>query len=312
MRPIKFTPVLKAGAPSASSGASPTAKLAAIGFCALAMLAGAFLSTPSKMYAQGKGGGKGGRGGGAPAPPANGKAGAPIDLTGYWVSVVTEDWRYRMVLPTKGDFQGVPMTAAAREVANKWDPATEAKDPNQCKAYGAPAILREPTRLHITWQDENTLKMETDAGKQVRLFHFGNWKPADDAHSIQGNSVADWEGGARGGRGGRGGGGVGGGGRGEDPVRALNLPSDASLHVVTTNLTAGFLRKNGVPYSDKTTLTEYWDLMKEPTGDLMVVVTISTTDPEYLSRAFVISSQFKKEPGDTDAKWEPTPCSATW
>lgn len=309
MRPIKFTHVTRTGTPSASSGA----KWAAVGFCALAMLAGAFVSTPSKMYAQGKGGGKGGRGGGAPGAAATGKAGAPIDLTGYWVSVVTEDWRYRMVLPTKGDYQGVPMTAAARMAADKWDPATEAKDPNQCKAYGAPAIYREPTRLHITWADDNTLKVETDAGKQTRLYHFGNWKPAGDTHSIQGDSVADWEGGGRGGRGARGGGGgVGGGGRGEDPVRAVNAPSDGSLHVVTTNLLPGFLRKNGVPYSDKTSVTEYWDLMKEPTGDLMVVVTISTTDPEYLSRAFVISSQFKKEPGDTDAKWKPADCSATW
>lgn len=301
MRPIKMT---------RASGA----KLAAVGLCALAMLAGALVSTPSKLYAQGKGGGKGGRGGGgAPGAAAAAKPG-PIDLTGYWVSVVTEDWRYRMVLPTKGDYQGVPMTAAAREVAAKWDPATEAKDPNQCKAYGAPAIYRVPTRLHITWADDNTLKVETDAGKQTRLYHFGNWKPESDAHSIQGDSVADWEGGGRGGRGGRGGGGggVGGGGRGEDPTRAVDAPSDASLHVVTTNLTAGFLRKNGVPYSDQTSVTEYWDLMKEPTGDLMVVVTISTTDPVYLSRAFVISSQFKKEPGDTDAKWEPADCSATW
>jgi hypothetical protein len=272
----------------------------------LTLFTAAVLMTPAGLFAQaggGRGGGRGGRGGAQ--APQSAKAAAPIDLSGYWVSVITEDWRYRLVTPSKGDFQGVPMTAAARTVANEWDPAKEAASGDQCKAYGAPALLRQPTRLHITWADDNTLKMESDAGKQVRLFHFGDWKPAGGAPTRQGDSVADWE--TSGGRGGRGGG----GGRGGETARSTE-PADASLKVVTTNLMPGFLRKNGVPYSDKTTLTEYFDLMKEPSGDLMFVVTISTTDPEYLSRAFVISSQFKKEPGDTDAKWKPAECSATW
>jgi len=280
-------------------------------FTRLTLFAAALLAAPIGLYAQGGGGGRGGGrgagGGGAAATPQTPKAAAPIDLTGYWVSVITEDWRYRMVLPTKGDFQGVPMTAAARTIASAWDPAKEAAG-DQCKAYGAPGLLREPTRLHITWVDDNTLKMESDAGKQVRLFHFGDWKSSGGGPTRQGDSVADWE--TAGGRGGRGGGG--GGGRGGAGGARSQEPSDASLKVVTTNLMGGFLRKNGVPYSEKTTLTEYYDLMREPTGDPMFVVTIVTSDPMYLSRNFVISSQFKKEPGDTDAKWKPTECSATW
>src|SRR5271166_5393910 len=67
-------------------------------------------------------GGRGGRGGGPPASP---KAAAPIDLTGYWVSIITEDWRYRMVTPAPGDYQGVPMTAAAVKIADAWDPAKD-------------------------------------------------------------------------------------------------------------------------------------------------------------------------------------------
>jgi hypothetical protein len=309
----RSTRLLRAGAPGSRASVSSGAKAAAVVLCTIALLMGAFLTAPSGLYAQGRGGGKGGgKGGGGAAPAAgaaNAKATAPIDLTGYWVSVITEDWRYRMVLPTKGDFQGVPMTPAARTMANAWDPAKEAAG-DQCKAYGAPGLLREPTRLHITWEDDNTLKMESDAGKQVRLFHFGDWKPAGGPPSRQGDSVADWEGG--GGRGGRGGGGGGGGRGGGGGTARSQEPADASLKVVTTNLMGGFLRKNGVPYSDKTTLTEYYDLMREPTGDPMFVVTISTTDPMYLSRAFVISSQFKKEPGDTNAKWKPSECSATW
>ena len=113
--------------------------------------------------------------------PQNPKAAAPIDLTGYWVSVVTEDWRYRMVTPAPGDYEGVPMTPAARKIADAWDPAKEEASGDQCKAYGAPALLRVPDRLHITWQDDKTLTMETDAGKQTRLFHFGDWKLPDGA-----------------------------------------------------------------------------------------------------------------------------------
>jgi hypothetical protein len=277
--------------------------------CGVALAMSVVLTTPTRMYAQGKGGKGGGKGGdGAAAAPQNAKAMAPIDLTGYWVSVITEDWRYRMVTPSKGDFQGVPMTGAARTVANAWDPEKEQSSGGACKAYGAPGLMRLPGRLHITWLDDNTLKMDTDIGKQTRLFHFGDWKSPGGPPTIQGDSIADWEGAGGGGRGGRGGGG-GGGARGG---RGSGLPSDASLKVLTTNLTGGFLRKNGVPYSDKTSVTEYWDLMTEPNGAQMVVVTISTTDPTYLTRPFVVSSQYKKEPGDTNAKWEPTECSAKW
>jgi hypothetical protein len=244
-------------------------------------VAGALIMQPG-LQAQGRGG----RGGGA-AAPQNAKAAAVFDPTGYWVSVVTEDWRYRMVTPSPGDYQGVPMTPEARKIADAWDPAKEEASADPCKSYGAPALLRVPGRLHITWQDDQTLRMDSDAGKQTRVFHFGDWKPlAGGPPTLQGDSTATWERG---------------GGRGA---------TDGSLKVATSNLKAGFLRKNGVPYSEKTTLTEYFDLIKEPNGDPLMVVTIVTTDPTYLRQPFVISSQYKKEV--SDAKWSPTACSAKW
>jgi hypothetical protein len=243
----------------------------------LVLLVAAASIAQTGLYAQGRGAGRGG-------PPATPKAGAPIDLTGYWVSVVTEDWRYRMVTPAPGDYQGVPMTQAAVKIADAWDPAKEeASDP--CKSYGAPALLRIPEHLHIIWQDDQTLKMDVDAGKQTRLFHFGDWKAPGGPPTLQGDSVADWE---RGGRGSTGG----------------------SLKVATSHLKAGFLRKNGVPYSENASLTEYYDLVKERNGDLLLVVTISVTDPMYLRESFVISSHFKKQANDTG--WNPTACSAKW
>lgn len=244
-----------------------------------AALVAAAIAMPAVLLAQGRGRGA------APGPPQTAKAAAPIDLTGYWVSIVTEDWRYRMVTPAKGDYQGVPMTPAARTVANTWDPAKEEASDERCKSYGAPALLRIPGRLHITWQDDQTLRMDSDAGRQTRIFHFGKWTPSGGPHTIQGDSVAAWEGGGRG-------------------------ATDGAMKVTTSNLKAGFLRKNGVPYSENTTLTEYFEIITEPDGSPLMVVTISTTDPMYLRQPFVISSQYKKEP--TDAKWHPTDCSPTW
>src|SRR6186713_2383622 len=158
---------------------------------------GIVLLLPSAVFAQR------GRGAGAGAAPQTPRAASPVDLTGYWVSVVTEDWRYRMVTPAKGDFQGVPITAAARDVAIGWDPARDEAEGAQCKAYGAPAIMRVPGRLHITWQDDNTLKIQTDAGRQVRVLSFSPAPRAVSAVSSvstvktvktwQGTSAAEWE-----------------------------------------------------------------------------------------------------------------------
>src|SRR5437870_6319260 len=110
------------------------------------------------------------RGRGGPAPATTAKQQAPIDLTGYWVSVVTEDWRYRMVTAPKGDHPGLPLNAEGNRVANAWDPAKDEAAGDQCKAYGAVGVMRAPGRLHITWESDDSLKLETEAGTQTRLF----------------------------------------------------------------------------------------------------------------------------------------------
>ena len=137
----------------------------------------------------------------APAAPAAPRAAAPIDLTGYWVSVVTEDWRWRMIMPPKGDYTSVPLNPAGRKMADSWDPARAASD--GCKPFGAAAIMRVPGRLHVTWDGDSLLKIETDAGKQTRLLNFDkSGKPVGD-RTWQGFSIAEWEtaGGGRGGAG---------------------------------------------------------------------------------------------------------------
>lgn len=236
--------------------------------------------------------GAGAQGRGGPPPAAAAKTAAPIDLTGYWVALVNEDWRFRMITPAKGDYRGVPITKEALQVINAWDPAADEAAGNQCKSYGAGAIMRVPGRLHVTWQDDNTLRVDIDAGTQTRLFRFNAAPPASgEKPTWQGVSAARWEA----------------GGRGGNPAAP---PRGGSLTVVTTKMRAGYLRKNGVPYSEDATVTEYFDLAPQPQGGQLLVVTTVVDDARYLSQPFIVSSHFKKEADGS--KWDPTPCSATW
>ena len=235
---------------------------------------------------------------------------SPIDLTGNWVSIVTEDWRFRMVTPPPKDYASVPLTAAARAIADKWDPAKDEAEGNACKSYGAANIMRVPGRLHISWQDDQTLKIETDAGQQTRLLHFGGMPSGEP--SWQGYSAAEWEfaGGRGGAGGGRGGGGGGGGGRGAGGAGAGGPPPPrgGSLKVVTTRLKEGYLRKNGVPYSENAVVTEYFDRHDEADGSSWFTVTTIVDDPKYLAQNFITSTHFRKEPDAS--KWFPAPCKA--
>ncbi len=272
--------------------------------------------------------GRGGRGG----PPPTAKASAPIDLTGYWTSVVTEDWHLRMVTAPKGDFGvgapgavvlpgggafglgpnpsdggNIPYKAAGAQAAMKWDPARDEAEGNQCKAYGAPGIMRLPTHLRITWQDDNTLKIEADYGTQTRLFHFvpppqggqinfqsGAYVPPEATKmdpppgvrpSGQGYSVAMWTimGGAR------------------------NYERGGSVKAITTHLEPGYYWKNGMPYTANAVLTEHFRTLKLPDGSEWIILVQIVEDPEYLTQPFIVNYHFKRLPDGS--KWNPTPCS---
>ena len=97
--------------------------------------------------------------------PQTPKQAALIDLTGYWVSIVDEDWRWRMLTPQKGDYASIPLNAEGKRLADTWDPVKDEREGNECLAYGAGNIMRIPGRLHITWQNDNTLRMDIDSGK---------------------------------------------------------------------------------------------------------------------------------------------------
>jgi len=266
--------------------------LAALALCAIVAVSGS-------ARAQGPGR--------AAGPATTGRAAALKDLTGYWVSVVAEHWHLRMLVPPKGNFEMLPLNAEARRIANAWDPAKDAAAGQQCRSYGAAAIMRVPGRLHIHWSDDNTLQVDTDSGTQTRLFHFGGAAPTtqtagrglsdppkatvgrvlpDQPNSAwQGYSVALWEPAGRGGTAGT---------------------SAGDLKVTTTRMRAGYLRKNGVPYSDNASLEEHVDMFSEPNGDTWLVVDSIVRDPQYLTQPYLTSVAFKKV---RDASgWDPTPC----
>ena len=236
------------------------------------------------------------------APPAEARAAAPLDLEGYWVSVVTEDWRWRMMTPPAGETPGVPLNPQGRKVAESWDLARDNSSGSQCKAFGAGGIMRIPGRIHITWEDGNTLKLEFDAGRQTRRFHFAGRaaSTASGASTAHGHSVAAWqtrtnasplidgfENSAGGG----------------SPAA---IPGEkGSLKVLTTRLRAGYLWKNGVPYSDSATLTEYFNRHSDYGSEWFTVLSV-LNDPVYLLSRYVTTTHFKREPDGS--KWNPRPC----
>lgn len=260
--------------------------------CLLAMVLALPLVLSTDVRAQARGGT------GAAASPRDA---APIDLTGQWVAIISEDWRWRMITPPKGDIVSIPLSLQGQLAAEAWDPAKDEAAGEQCKAYGAPGLMRGPIRMRVSWQDANTLKVETDYGMQTRLLRFappqgrgapsesrgGNATAQGAPRSWQGHTTAQWI--------------VRGGGRGA-------APRFGTLKTVTTNLRPGYLRKNGVPYSERAMFTEYWDVHSLPGGDRYLVNTNVVEDPVYLQQPFQTAIHYKLE-RDT-SKWDPTPCDA--
>jgi hypothetical protein len=250
-----------------------------------ALIAGVCFASTAVVWAQ------------APAPAApsgpapSAKQAALIDLTGYWVSIVNEDWRWRMMTPPKGDYASVPLNPAGKAKADTWD----ASQDGSCKAYYVAGLMRMPTRLHITWASDDVLQIESDWGQQTRRVFFNSAElPAPGAGTPQGRSLGIWE----------------------HPVKVIGgtgtsggpASPGGSLKITTDYLAPGWLRRNGVPYSEHTQLTEYFDRFQTPDGKEWFVVTTIVDDPSYLTKPFITSSHFRREPDG--AKWTPRPCKS--
>jgi len=244
----------------------------------------------------------GGRGGAAPPPTP--RAGAPVDLTGYWVSMITDDWRYRMLTPPKGNVDYLPITPEGRRLAEAWDPAKDEAAGEQCRAYGAIGVMRLPGRLHITWESDTVMKLETDAGTQTRRFQFGPAGapagPAPTASATAGAAAAaSWQGMST--------------ARWAAPINRAGGPGpggarQGELRVVTTRMRPGYVRKNGIPYSGDAVLNEYFVRLNDDDGTAYMAVTQMVDDATYFNQPIVRTLLFRKQ-ADA-AGWNPTPCSA--
>jgi hypothetical protein len=279
--------ILRAGRSNRSdAGRSNQALRSVQGGLAVGAISLALATTVLAQPPQGRGG-----------PPPTGRVGAPVDLTGTWVSVVTEDWEARMAPPVKGDYTTIEqvMTPEARKVADGWQASMDGR----CEAYGVGGVMRLPGRLRISWQDDNTLKIETDAGSQTRLLRFaasGASGTTAPARTLQGSSVAEWQ--------------RGGGQQDAFLGRGVGAAGQrwGGLKVVTTNMLAGWLRTNGVPYGERATVTEHFTRFTHPVAGDWFVVTTVVEDPQYLTGPFITSSNFKKEPNDS--KFKATACKS--
>lgn len=223
-----------------------------------------------------------------PPPPTPGPARevAPYDLTGQWVSIVTEDWRFRMLVPPKNDFPGLPLNAAGLEAADAWDPARDEAASEACRAYGVGGIMRIPGRIRISWQDASTLEIETDAGRQTRLLHFDGTAPDNDGPADwQGTSRAEWE------------------------LHRANFRAPAvngTIKVVTTGMRSGYIRKNGVPYSENAVVTEYYDVFTQHDGSQWLQILTVVDDPTYFFESVITSTNFRRQ--DDRSGWNPHDC----
>jgi hypothetical protein len=135
--------------------------------------------------------------------------------------------------------------------------------------------------------------MDTDEGMQSRFFHFDGSKWKGGAPQWQGDSVAVWEKQTE----------IRGSFGGTFPWKRGNLA------VVTKHMRAGYLRTNGVPYSENAVLTEYYDRF-DRNGQAYLIVTSTVEDPLYLRERFITSGQFRREPDAS--KWNPAPCRPLW
>ena len=225
--------------------------------------------------------GAAGRGRGGPRRPAGRRPTAArrrrSTSRGYWVSLVTDDWRYRMLTPPKGNADYMPVNAEARRVMDEWDPAKDEAGGEACRGYGAGGVMRLPGRLHITWENDNTLKMDIDAGTQTRRFVFGAAPRRAAEPSWQGSPRR--RAGCFPGRRGRG---------AERPPRSARRDDDAPA--------------SGLPAEERHPLQRqrtYHRVLRAPRRDEAqeyLAVTTMVDDPQYLALPYIKTYEYKKQP----------------
>ncbi len=200
---------------------------------------------------------------------------AQVDFSGEWAPRFYEDQLERVPGPEIGDYLGLPLSAAGRMRADSWDASIQTLPEWQCRPHSADYIWRGPSNLRVS-------KEVDPVSREITAFHAewlrsidrpiyldGRPHPPEEAlHSWAGFSTAKWDGDV--------------------------------MTTKVTHLKEGYVRRNGVPRSEKATLTEHWIRH----GDWLTVVTI-VNDPVNLTEPFVRSTDYEL---DLHQQIPPYPC----
>jgi hypothetical protein len=185
---------------------------------------------------------------------------AQMDFAGEWAPVQDED---NTGNPYIGEFIGIPISPASRARSEAWSSSYMTLPEWQCRPHGAMYISRGPSQVRI-WKEVDPVSRQITAWHAEWLrsidnpyYMDGRARPSDLApHTWGGFSTAVYEG--------------------------------EALKITTTHLKEDYYRRNGVPSSDRATLTQYW-LRR---GDYLTWITIAY-DPVYLTEPMIRSSEYR-------------------
>jgi hypothetical protein len=192
---------------------------------------------------------------------------AEVDLSGQWADKYHEDWPERLPGPDVADYSGLPINEAARIKADSWEASVQTIPERQCIAHPFPYSLRGPANLKI-WAELDPVSERPIAWKVYGTFgratHTvwmdGRAHPSKyAAHTFEGFTTGVWEG--------------------------------DMLTTYTTHIKMGYLRRNGVPTSDETTVTEHWVRH----GNTLTAIAI-VEDPVYLTEPYIRTSSWVLDP----------------
>jgi len=193
--------------------------------------------------------------------PSN--ATAQVDLSGDWAPRMHEDQPDRGPGPELGDYTGLPLTEGARLAAESWDASRLTLREHQCKVHNGPYIFHGPLQVRI-WQEKDlrtqvvsAIKIYISTYEQERtIWMDGRPHPPDYApHTWQGFSTGKWDG--------------------------------DILTVYTTHIKQEWIRRNGVPNSEQSTMIEHFIRH----GNILTHLE-QWTDPVYLTEPLIRSEDF--------------------
>src|SRR5262245_28919976 len=200
---------------------------------------------------------------------------AQIDLSGEWSNLTHEDVNHRQSVEI-GDYAGLPINEAGRFKAESWDEAVLATHERQCIPHPVTYAMRgQPGNIRIGKIDDPdtgqiiAYTIHGTYGRPRTIWMDGRPHPSENApHTWSGFSTGKWE--------------------------------TNALVVATTHIKMGWIMRNGVPTSDRATMTERFIRHGDHLLDVIIV-----TDPVYLSEPFIRTQDWRLNLNGEPNAWGP-------